>query len=105
MRESPRCRLRALIAFALTAVLWALARCRNTIREAISRDTPRVVRVVLMPSEGTARAWQLAPSAVTASAAGGIGDQKCGAESNNRRRAMSRRKAPTERNFNPLESQ
>eukprot|EP00964_Phaeocystis_antarctica_P065758 scaffold39718_cov67-Phaeocystis_antarctica.AAC.1 len=43
-----------------------------------SAGTQRAVRVVCMPSEGTARAAQLAPSAVTASAAGGIGDQKSG---------------------------
>ena len=43
-----------------------------------SAGTRRAVRWVCMPSEGTARAAQLAPSAVTASTAGGIGDQKCG---------------------------
>ena len=81
-----RCRLCALVAFALTAVLGS----RPVPEHHPGSDQPghtQVVRVVCMPSEGTARAGQLAPSAVTASAAGGIGDQKCGAESNNRRRA------------------
>jgi len=57
---------------------------RNTIREAISRDTStRAASMQDTLSEGTARAAQLAPSAVTVSAVGGsatrrICHQKCG---------------------------
>ena len=59
-----RCRLRALIAFALTAVLGS----RPVPEHHPGSDQPghtQVVRVVCMPSEGTARAGQLAPSVVT----------------------------------------
>ena len=61
--------LRALIAL-IRPRCRALARCRNTIREAISRKH-RGPRGLHAFREGTARAAQLAPSAVTTSAVGG----------------------------------
>jgi hypothetical protein len=63
--------LTALLAFGHDRGAGLSPCARNTIREAISRDTRRAASMQDTLPEGTARAAQLAPSAVTASAVGG----------------------------------
>eukprot|EP00964_Phaeocystis_antarctica_P002136 scaffold1120_cov57-Phaeocystis_antarctica.AAC.3 len=83
-----RCRTHA-----AARLLWpgaGLSPCaRNTIRKAISRDTSAASMQDTL-SERTARAAQLAPSVVTASAVGGSATRSGVAESLVRRRAARR---------------
>ena len=64
---------------------------RNTIREAISRDTSSSQHAGHAARRKTARAAQLAPSAVTASAVGGSATRSVVADSLRRRAAPLRR--------------
>ena len=67
-----------------------------------SVGTRRAVRVVCMPSEGTARAAQLSASAVTASAVGGSATGSVVAESLRRRAARRGARAIDYSHFNPI---
>eukprot|EP00964_Phaeocystis_antarctica_P102496 scaffold67830_cov40-Phaeocystis_antarctica.AAC.1 len=76
----------ALLAFVMGAAL-GFRPAPGTPSGTRSVGTRRAVRVVCMPSEGTARAAQLAASAVTASAVGGSATRSVVAESLRRRAA------------------